>query len=96
MTDDGGATESVPPPLTLLHEIATIVANPSYKFWQKQTTDDIVMSLRVEGRRPLTVKADGTVVDGNTRILVLQQRGYAIDALPRVIYEPWTMETNDG
>jgi hypothetical protein len=36
---------------------------------------------------PLLVKANGTIMQGNTRIWILMQRGYDVDSLPRVPYE---------
>ena len=48
------------------------------------STEDIVRSLAPGSREPLTVKPDGRIVDGNTRIKVLQERGYDIETLPRV------------
>ena len=34
----------------------------------------------------ITVKADGTVMDGNTRVKVLEERGYDVNELPREPY----------
>jgi hypothetical protein len=36
-----------------------------------------------EAEEPLVVKPDGRVVQGNTRIKVLQERGFPVDDLPR-------------
>lgn len=36
---------------------------------------------------PLVAKADGTIMSGNTRVFVLRERGYDVDALPRTPYE---------
>jgi hypothetical protein len=47
------------------------------------STDDIVKSLAPKSSEPLTVKPDGRILDGNTRIKVLQERGYDINSLPR-------------
>jgi hypothetical protein len=42
-----------------------------------------VDSLRPGALQPLIVKPDGTVVQGNTRVKVLEERGYPINDLPR-------------
>ena len=47
----------------------------------------IVASLRPGiSSMPLQVKTDGTVMDGNTRIRMLQGRGYDVESLPRQLY----------
>ncbi len=56
----------------------------SYDYWNKQSTDDIVKSLRPGQEEPLTVKPDGRIFQGNTRTSILQQRGFDINTLPRV------------
>jgi hypothetical protein len=49
------------------------------------STDDIVRSLQPGAERPLTVKPDGRIFEGNTRILILEERGFDINSLPRVV-----------
>jgi hypothetical protein len=44
---------------------------------------EIVASLHPDARRPLRVKPDGRIFDGNTRIKVLEERGHPINDLPR-------------
>ena len=56
----------------------------SLDYWRTQSTQDIVRSLAAGAREPLIARDDGTVMQGNTRIKVLQERGYNVDALPRV------------
>lgn len=80
------------PALTLLHDEQTIRRRVSYAYWEHRSTDDIVASLRPDAASPLTVKPNGTVMQGNTRILVLRQRGLDVDSLPRVIYESYSTE----
>ena len=54
----------------------------------------IVGSLRGGARNPLVVKPDGTIMDGNTRVTVLNERGYETGALERsVIFRPQSEET---
>jgi hypothetical protein len=43
----------------------------------------IVQSLQPGHPEALRVKADGTVMNGNTRLKVLEERGYNVNGLPR-------------
>jgi hypothetical protein len=45
-----------------------------------------VESLRPGKPECLKVKDDGTVMDGNTRVKVLEERGYNVHDLPREPY----------
>ncbi|GAB3476034.1 hypothetical protein GCM10027440_08410 [Nocardiopsis coralliicola] len=51
-----------------------------------RSTDDIVASLKPGAAEPLRVKPDGTIMDGNHRIKILQERGIDVDDLPREIH----------
>jgi hypothetical protein len=42
-------------------------------------------SLEPGGAEPLKVKPDGRIFDGNIRVFILEQRGYDVNTLPRVI-----------
>jgi hypothetical protein len=53
----------------------------SYRYWSLKSTQEIVDSLQVGANEPLTVKQDGTVMQVNTRILILQQRRFDINSL---------------
>ena len=55
----------------------------------QMSTDDIVASLKPGAEEPLRVKADGTIMDGNTRVAVLQSRGVDTNALPRTPYQTY-------
>jgi hypothetical protein len=75
-----------PQPLQCIHPDSTYQSGPaklSLEYWRKQSTDDIVRSLAPGGREALRVKPDGRVMNGNTRIKVLAERGYDINSLPR-------------
>ena len=76
-----------PPPLQRIHPDSTYERDPearrSLDYWRKQTTPSIVESLKPGGNEPLTAYPDGRVADGNTRLKVLQERGYNINLLPR-------------
>lgn len=56
---------------------------------RKLDTDAIVRSLRpgAGNVEQLTVKVDGTVMQGNHRVQVLMERGYDVNKLPRVNYK---------
>jgi len=56
----------------------------SLEYWRKRGTQEIVRSLAADQPQPLIVRGDGTVMQGNTRIKVLEERGYNVNALPRV------------
>jgi hypothetical protein len=96
--DDGnpprGTSDPLPlPRLKLLHGVDTIQAQSGYGFWLQKSTDEIVDSLQRGSRYgQLEVKADGTVIQGNTRIHILKLRGFDVDALPRVSYASPTVD----
>jgi hypothetical protein len=78
-----------PPPLRRIHDDASYERDPiarrSLAYHRAKTTDEIVDSLRPGAAEPLIVKSDGRIFQGNTRIKVLQERGFPVDALPREI-----------
>ena len=55
----------------------------SLDHWRKQSTEDIVKSLKPGEAESLKVKPDGRIWNGNTRSKVLEERGYDINSLPR-------------
>jgi RHS repeat-associated protein len=74
-------------PLTLLHPEDTITSGSgSYGYWSGQSNETIIGSLRPGQDEPLTVGVGGVVWQGNTRIMVLQDRGVDVNTLPRVPY----------
>ena len=73
-------------PLRRLHDAVYEdgrTARKSLEFHRDRSTQEIVDSLRPGALSPLIVKPDGTILQGNTRIKVLEERGYPIDDLPR-------------
>jgi hypothetical protein len=86
--DDSDADPGPQPKLRRLHSDATIRQGnqSSYGYWSLKGTQEIVESLQPGGVEPLTVKQDGTVMQGNTRLLVLEERGFDINSLARVSY----------
>lgn len=79
------------PPLRRLHGDRIFLVRRyrlSLEFWRSQTTECIVASLRRRRAEPscqeyLKVRPDGTVYQGNTRVKVLEERGYDLALLPR-------------
>ncbi len=85
MANSSGPTQ---PPLQRIHPDSTYqsgTAKLALEYWQKQPTDAIVRSLAPGGREALRVKPDGRIMNGNTRIKVLQDRGLDVNSLPREI-----------
>lgn len=79
------------PPLRRIHPDSTYerdqLAKSSLDYWRRQSTDKIVDSLKPGAARPLVVKPDGTIAEGNTRTKVLEERGYDVDTLPRTPHD---------
>ncbi len=76
------AQASEPPPsIRRLHPDETYEtdqkAKRSLEYWRQKSTEEIIQSLepRVGNQEALTVKPDGTVVQGNTRTKVLEDGG---------------------
>jgi hypothetical protein len=76
------------PSLQRIHPDATYQggsAKLALEYWQKQSTADIVRSLAPGSPEALRVKPDGRVMNGNTRVKVLEERGFDVNSLPREI-----------
>jgi hypothetical protein len=57
----------------------------SLAYWRAKTPNYILESLSDAANpdyEPLVVRQDGTVLNGNTRLFVLNERGYDINAVP--------------
>jgi hypothetical protein len=77
---------SAQPPLQRIHPDATYqsgTAKLALEYWRQQPTDVIVGSLAPGGREALRVMPDGRIMNGNTRIKVLEERGFDVNSLPR-------------
>jgi hypothetical protein len=77
------------PPLRRIHDQVyeeSRRARASLEYHRGRTTEEIVHSLRLDGPSPLIVTPDGRVYQGNTRIKVLEERGYPVNDLPRDIW----------
>ena len=86
--EDDKAVEEPQLSLKRIHSAATITSGLnrfSYDFRQQQSTDDIVQSLRPGADEALRSKPDGRLINGNTRIKVLEERGFDVNALPREV-----------
>ncbi|MBX9622732.1 MAG: hypothetical protein K2X82_02865 [Gemmataceae bacterium] len=76
----------MPPPLRPIHTDAVYQSGPgklSLTYWRSRSTADILASLLPGRAEALRVKPDGRVMNGNTRLKVLAERGVDIDQLPR-------------
>ncbi|MGH8467797.1 MAG: RHS repeat domain-containing protein [Gammaproteobacteria bacterium] len=79
------------PPLERVHSNETILSGsnrPSYDYWNSKSTNEIVESLRPGMEGPLRATPDGRAFNGNVRCMILEQRGFDINSLPREIIEP--------
>jgi hypothetical protein len=81
-----------PSPLQRIHTDSTYEsdgeAKRSLEYWRRQPTERIVESLKSGQEESLKAFPDGRIVDGNTRIKVLQERGYDVNSLEREVYRP--------
>lgn len=79
------------PPLRRLHPDLLFQVRRyrlSLEYWRKQSTESIVASLRPRPNDPdyqefLKVRQDGVIFQGNTRVKVLEERGYNLELLLR-------------
>jgi hypothetical protein len=76
------------PPLRRIHDAVYELdpdARKGLEHHRTRTTEEIVESLRpsADNEECLRVKPDGRVFQGNTRIKVLEERGYPVNDLPR-------------
>jgi hypothetical protein len=76
-----------PPPLRSIHPDGSL-RKSSLDFWGKKSNQEIVDSLRAGQPEALRVYPDGRIANGNTRVKILRDRGFDVDALPREIYKP--------
>jgi hypothetical protein len=72
------------PPLKPLHPDSSLSRAKLERF-ARNSTGELVDSLKPGGEHSLKARPDGTMVDGHHRIKVLRDRGVDVDALPREI-----------
>ena len=68
--------------------------NPNISGIRTMSSEQIIDSLQPGQPGSLKVKSDGTVMDGNSRLRVLEERGIDTQSLPREPYssgsiDPW-------
>ena len=73
------------PPLRPLHGDATL-SRAKIAFFERWTIEALVGSLAPGQEHSLKVQADGTMMDGHHRILVLRSRDILVDDLSREIW----------
>ena len=81
----GGGGGSGRSSLKPLHDDSS-ASKASLEFWHKKSTQEIVDSLKPGNPEALRVKPDGTIMNGNTRIHILRERGFNVDSLPRDVF----------
>jgi hypothetical protein len=79
MCDDVPVTE---PPLRFLHA-EQVLSQVKLEQFRRTSTPALIESLRPGQSGALKAKADGTVLEGHHRLVLLRERGINIDALPR-------------
>jgi hypothetical protein len=78
----------VNPPLRRIHSDETLETGTSHitlEYWRNQPTTAILQSLQPGNIEALKVKPDGRIMNGNTRIKVLEERGVDVNSLPREV-----------
>lgn len=74
------------PPLRRIHSDATLESGASrysLVYWRGRRTEEIIRSLYPGSEESLKVKSDGSVINGNVRVKVLEERGFDVDSLKR-------------
>jgi hypothetical protein len=79
------------PKLKSLHAEGAL-SNPKLAELDRLSTELLIGSLALSERSSLKVRADGTILDGHHRIVILRRRGVDVDRLPREIVIPTNFE----
>jgi len=72
------------PPLKSLHSESSLIRLKLEQF-RKVSTEELIESLEPDKIGALKTQTDGTIMDGNHRIIILRERGVDVDSLPREI-----------
>lgn len=72
------------PPLKPLHAESAMIQSKLAQFRQL-LTDELIASLATGLSGALKTRPDGTMLDGHHRVMILRERGIAVDELPREI-----------
>lgn len=75
-------SETPLPPLKFLHAESSLSQAKLDKL-RRIATEDLVESLQPGRGGSLKARPDGTILDGHHRCFILQERGIAVDQLPR-------------
>jgi RHS repeat-associated protein len=67
--------------LTFLHSRETLQGLSTLDSIRKMSTEQIIESLKPGGSQPMVVRADGLIMNGNSRLFILQERGVDIQNL---------------
>jgi len=67
--------------LTFLHSRETLQGLSTLDSIRKMSTEQIIESLKPGGSQPMVVRPDGLIMNGNSRLFVLQERGVDIQNL---------------
>jgi hypothetical protein len=76
------------PPLQRVHTDKTLSTGSNrsaLEYRRRRKTEDIVKSLRPGRAESLKVKPDGRIFNGNTRVKVLEERGFDVNSLEREV-----------
>lgn len=73
------------PPLRFLHSSHSLIPS-KLTYFRSVPTDQLIASLRPGQAGALKAKADGTLMEGHHRVVVLRERGVNVDELPREPY----------
>ena len=72
------------PPLRFLHS-ETVLSPAKLEQFRTMATAELIGSLRPGESGALKTRADGTVLEGHHRLVILRERGIDVDALPREV-----------
>jgi hypothetical protein len=78
---EAGNGESCPVPRERLHSDEDL-DDDSLDYWRGKSTDETIDSLEPGEEEALRVRPDGTIINGNHRAKVLEERGIDINSLP--------------
>jgi len=75
-------------PLLIPLHSPDLLSQPKLEGFRRLETSVIVESLEPGNEGALTTKSDGTIMDGHHRIVILKERGFDVEQLPREILDP--------
>ena len=79
--------------LRIIHNEPPLNGTADYEKWNKKSTQEIIDSLAPGNpNAELTIYPDGAIVNGNTRIAILMERGVDVNSLPAAEIERVPMD----